>query len=79
MKKRLIQITLVLCLTLSASNSFALSDDFYVTGEDLEYMFETNSNYALEELEDELRKFVLYRKLEDLFLDLDDEYPGISQ
>ena len=79
MKKRLIQITLVLCLTLSASNSFALSDDFYVTGEDLEYMFETNSNYTLEELEDELRKFVLYRKLEDLFLDLDNEYPGISQ
>ena len=79
MKKTIIQITLTLCLCVSATNSFALSDDFYVTGEDLEFMFETNSNYAFEELEDELRKFVFYRKLEDLLLDFEDEYPGISQ
>ena len=79
MKKKLIQITLSLCLGVCSTNGYGLSDDFYATGEDLEYMFETNSNYALEEIEEKLRKFVLYRKLEDLLLDFGDEFPGISQ
>ena len=79
MKKILIQLSLMLCLGASASTSFALSDDFYASGEDLEFMFEINSDFALEEIEYELRKFVLYRKLEDLLFDLNDEYPGISQ
>ncbi|MGK0273487.1 MAG: hypothetical protein ACI88H_004168 [Cocleimonas sp.] len=79
MKKRLLQVILLICLSASTSDIYALSDGFYASGEDLEYMFETNSNYALEELEDELRKFVFYCKIEDLILDLDDEYPGISQ
>ena len=69
----------MLCLGTSASTAYALSDDFYATGEDLEFLFETNSDFALEKIEYELRKFVLYRKLEDLLLDFDDEFPGISQ
>ena len=73
MKKKLLQIILLLCFGASATNCYALSDDFYASGEDLEYMFDANSSYAFEELEDELRKFVIYRKLEDLILDLDDE------
>ncbi|MEH6457732.1 MAG: hypothetical protein V7749_15495 [Cocleimonas sp.] len=76
MKKILIQATLMLCLGASA---YALTDDFYASGDDLKFMFETNSDYALEEIENELRKFVLYRELEVLLFDLNDEYPGISQ
>jgi len=79
MKKILIQTILMLCLGANASTAFALTDDFYASGEDLEFMFEINSDFALEEIEYELRKFVLYRKLEDLLFDLNDEYPGISQ
>ena len=79
MKKILIQTSLLLCLGACTTNSFALSDDFFATGEDLEFLFETNSDFALEEIEYELRKFVLYRKLEDLLLDFDDEFPGVSQ
>jgi len=79
MKKILIQLSLMLCLGASASNAFALTDDFFASGEDLEFMFEINSDFALEEIEYKLRKFVLYRKLEDLLFDLNDEYSGISQ
>lgn len=50
-----------------------------LAGGDLEFMFETNSDFALEEIENELRKFVLYRELEVLLFDLNDEHPGISQ
>ena len=79
MKKNILQFLLLLALSAGASNVYALSDDFYASGEDLDYLFEVDSNYAIEELEHELRKFVLYRKLEDLLFDLNDEYPGISQ
>ncbi len=79
MKKIIVQFILLLALSISTSNSLALSDDFYSTGEDLEYLFEADSNYAIEELEHKLRRFVLYRKLEELLYDLNDEYPGISQ
>ena len=79
MKKILIQATLLLCLGANVSTASALTDDFYASGEDLDFMFDVNSDYALTEIEDELRKFVLYRKLEDFLYDLSDEYPGISQ
>ena len=79
MKKILIQLSLMLCLGINISTAYALTDDFYASGEDLEFMFEINSDFALEEIEYELRKFVLYRKLEDFLFDLNDEYPGIIQ
>ena len=70
---------LTLCLSTSASNAVALTDSFYASGEDLDFMFDVDSDYVIEEIEHKLRKFVLYRKLEDLLLDLNDEYPGIIQ
>ena len=79
MKKILIQTTLLLCLGASIPNAFALTDDFYATGEDLNFMFEANSDFALKEIAYKLRTFVLYRKLEGLLFDLNDEYPGINQ
>lgn len=79
MKKILIQATLLLCLGANVSTASALTDDFYASGDDLDFMFDADSDFALTEIEYELRKFVLYRKLEDLFYDLNDDYPGISQ
>ena len=79
MKKKLIQATLLLCLGAYTSTVSALTDDFYASGDDLDFMFEVDSDFALSEIEYELRKFVLYRKIEDLFYDLNEDYPGISQ
>ena len=78
MKKITNQFLLLLMLGAFSTHTYALSDDFYASGEDLEYAFEADSNFVIEELEYKLRKFVLYRKLEDLLFDLNDEYPGIS-
>ena len=76
MKKTFLQATLLLSLGFGANipNALALTDEFYASGEDLEFMFEINSDYALEEIEYSLREFVLYRKLEDLLFDFNDEY-----
>lgn len=79
MKKTILQLILLLSLCASSTNTLALSDDFYSSGEDLNYAFDADSSYVIEELEHKLRRFVLYRKLEDLLFDLYDEYPGISQ
>jgi len=78
MKKRLLQATLLLCLGASASNSSALTDDFIASGEDIDFLTEMNSDFVLEEIEYKLRRFVFYRKLEELLFDLNDEYPGIN-
>jgi len=78
MKKILFKAMLLLCLGASTSYVSALSDDFLSSGEDLDFLADMNNDFALEEIEHELRKFVLYRKLEDLLYDLNDEYPGIS-
>lgn len=79
MKKRLLQLLLGLCLCTSASNTMAITDSFYASGEDLDYMYDSSDNFAIEDIENELRRFVIYRKLEDLLFDFNDEYPGISQ
>lgn len=79
MKKTLIQFLLALCVSTIASNAMALTDDFYASGEDLDYMFDGSDSFAFEEIENELRRFVIYRKLENLLFDFSDDYPGISQ
>lgn len=78
MKKILLKATLLLCLSASASTVSALSDEFISSGEDLNFLADMSNDFAIEEIEYELRKFVFYRKLEDLLFDLNDEYPGIS-
>ncbi len=77
MKKLIIKLSLVLCLCTSAPVTYALTDTFYSTGEDLDFLMESKSTYVIEEIEYELRQFVLYRKLEDIFYGLNNEYPGI--
>lgn len=50
--------------------SLALTDTYFATGEDLDYLIESDTNTALLELEYKLRRFVLFRKLEDFILQL---------
>ena len=75
MKKKSIQFLLLFSVGVTHLNTFAISDEFYSSGEDLDYLFEADSNYTIEEIEYELRKFILYRKLEDFIFNLHDEYP----
>ena len=77
MKNLIIKLSLVLCLCTSAPATYALTDTFYSTGEDLDFLMESKSTQVIEEIEYELRRFALYRKLEDIFFSLNDEYPGI--
>ena len=77
MKHLILKLSLVLFLLTTAPASYALSDTFYSTGEDLDFLMESKSTYVIEEIEYELRRFVLYRKLEDIFFSLNDQYPGI--
>lgn len=79
MKKLILQLSVVLCLMLNTNTSMALTDTFYSTGEDLEFLMESESTYALEEIEYKLREFVLYRKLEDLFFSFTDDYQANTE
>jgi len=79
MKKKLLQTSLWLYCCACTLNVSALSDDFITSGEDLDFLSQMHNDFTLEEIEYKLRKFVFYRKLEDLLFDLNDEYPGISQ
>jgi hypothetical protein len=78
MNKTLIQVSLVLGLLLSAPTSMALTDSYYASGEDLDFLTEAESTFAIEEIEYELRQFVLYRKLEDLLFNLSEGFPEMS-
>ncbi len=77
MKYLFTKLSLVLCLCTSAPATYALTDTFYSTGEDLDFLMESKSTYVIEEIEYELRQFVLYRKIEDIFLNLTEENQGI--
>ena len=78
LKTYLLQVTLVAGTWLGASPVIALTDTYFATGEDLDYIIESDSTTPLLELEYRLRRFIIFRKLEDYFLnysydDLDDE------
>ncbi len=75
MKNLLIQLCMVLGLLISAPSTMALTDGYYATGEDLDFLVETERSFAIEEIEYKLRQFVLYRKLEDFLYGMDEEYP----
>jgi hypothetical protein len=74
MKKRLIQLCIVLSMVAGTSQSMALTDSYFATGEDLDFLSESNNSYAIKEIEYKLRRFVLFRKLEDYLFDLTDTY-----
>ena len=57
-----------------SSPSMALTDAYFATGEDIDYLIESDNLSAIRELEYELRKFVLFRKVEDYIFSLTDSF-----
>ncbi len=72
--KLLLQLCITCSLCASASQAMALSDPYLAMGEDLDYLIESGHSLAIEEMEYELRKFVLFREVEDFLFNLNDEY-----
>lgn len=72
--KLLLQLCITCSLCVSASPAMALSDPYLAMGEDLDYLIESGHSLAIEEMEYELRKFVLFREVEDFLFNLNDEY-----
>ncbi len=52
----------------------ALTDSYFVMGEDIDMMMESDKTYTVEEMEYKLRKIPLFRELEDFMFKLQDEY-----
>lgn len=75
MKKGFIKATAIgLMLALFTSITFAQSDSYFATGEDLDFLIESDNTLAIREMEYELRQFKAYRKIEDLVFMLTDEF-----
>lgn len=72
--KRLLQICVVCSLLFTTFQAVALTDTYFATGEDLDYLIESDNTLAIQELEYELRKFVLFREIEDYLYNLTDDY-----
>lgn len=70
MKKQLSTMILTLCFLLPTLPSKAAIDPYFAMGEDLDFLLESQSTLALEEIEYKLRRFMIYRKLERLFTDV---------
>ncbi len=75
MKKIFITFITTFVLSLSSISVNAASDPYFAKGEDLDFLMETKSTLALEEIEYKLRRFVLYRKIERFFTDVTYYYP----
>jgi hypothetical protein len=60
MKQFVLSFGLALCLALSSTNCVALTDTYYSTGEDIDFLIESDNLSAIREIEYKLRKFVLF-------------------
>ncbi len=74
--KRFLQIFVVCSFLFTASQVSALTDTYFATGEDLDYLIESDNTLAIQEIEYELRKFPVFRKIEDYFYNLSSDYLG---
>ena len=68
MKKHFLQLVFIMCFWAGSTPSNALTDTYFSTGEDIDYIIESDSTTPLLEFEYKLRRFVIFRKLEDYFL-----------
>jgi len=68
LKKHFLQLALIACFWSGTTSVMALTDTYFATGEDLDYIIESDSTTPLLELEHKLRRYVIFRKLEDYFL-----------
>jgi hypothetical protein len=61
-------------LLAASSQAIALTDSYFVMGEDIDLMMESDKTYTVEEIEYTLRKIPLFRELEEFMFKLQDEY-----
>ncbi len=62
-----------------SSQAMALTDTYFVMGEDIDMMMDSDKTYTVEEIEYTLRKIPLFRELEDFMFKLQDEYSNEEQ
>ncbi len=74
--RKFLQIFVVCSSLFIAFQASALTDTYFATGEDLDYLIESDNTLALLEIEYELRKFTIFRELEDYFYNLSSDYMG---
>ncbi len=74
MKKGFINSSFMLVLVLFSTFASAQSDSYYATGEDLDFLIESDNTLAIRELEYDLRQFKVYRSIEDFVFMLTDEF-----
>ena len=77
--KRLLQICFVCSLLFTAFQAKALTDTYFATGEDLDFLIESDNTLGIQEIEYELRKFVFFRKVEDYLYNLSSDYSEMSE
>lgn len=68
--KRLLQVCVVCSLLFTAFQATALTDTYFATGEDLDFLIESDNTLGIQEIEYELRKFIFFRELEDYLYNL---------
>ncbi len=64
----------VSALVAASPQAIALTDSYFVMGEDIDMMMESDKTYTVEEIEYKLRKIPLFRELEDFMFKLENEY-----
>jgi len=72
--KKFLQGCFLCSLLFSAFQATALTDTYFATGEDLDFLIESDNTLGIQELEYELRKFVFFRKIEDYLYNLSSDY-----
>ena len=77
--KQLLQICVVCSLLFTAFQAKALTDTYFATGEDLDFLIESDNTLGMQEIEYELRKFVLFREVEDYLYNLRSDYSEDSE
>lgn len=75
-RSHFVTLFLAMGLVATSSHTMALTDTYYVTGQDLDLIMESDKTYAMEELEYELRKIPFFQEVEDLIFNFEDEYVG---
>ena len=77
--KHFLQTCVVCSLLFTAFQATALTDTYFATGEDIDFLIESDNTLGIQEIEYELRKFVLFRELEDYLYNLSSDYLGDSE
>ncbi len=74
MRRYSISICFAIGLALSPVTSNALTDTYYATGEDIDFLIESDNLSAIREIEYQLRRFVIFRKVEDYIFSITDTF-----